>query len=203
MLLKSEGVYLRFLRRTDARSCYDAICESRTELEPYTFLSQLTQCLEDEQRFIENDKQARKLDRSYVFGIFDSRTKAYIGGVGYLQTSRISRIWEIGYWVRTSRAGCGYATRAIALSLPFVFEKLEAHKVSLRHTIDNDASRHLAERFGFVFEGTQRQEKPRNGGWVDLRCYSMLETEYFDNQNRIVMMQSANPLKRLLSQGRR
>ncbi len=202
MLLKSDAVYLRFLRRTDARSCFDAICESRTELEPYTFLSQVTQCLEDEQRFIEENKQARKLGRAYLFGIFDSQTKAYIGGVGYLQTSRISRVWEIGYWIRTSRAGCGYATRAIALSLPFVFEKVAAHKVCLRHTSDNDASRRIADKFGFVFEGTQRQEKPRNGGWVDLRCYSMLETEYFNYQTRIIALQSADPLNRLVPRGR-
>ncbi len=202
MLLKSDGIYLRFLRRTDARGCYEAICESRAELEPFTFISQMTQSLEDERRFIENNKQSRKLGRSYLFGIFDSRTKSYLGGVGYLSTSRISRVWEIGYWIRTSRAGCGYATRAIALSLPFVFEKIQAHKVCLRHTVDNDVSRHLADKFRFVYEGTQRQEMPRSGGWVDLRCYSMLETEYFDQQSRIIALQSANLLSRPVQQER-
>jgi RimJ/RimL family protein N-acetyltransferase len=88
------------------------------------------------------------------------------------------RSGEIGYWVRTSQAGKGIATAATALIMRFGFAELKLHRILLRAAIDNPASWRVAEKLGFVYDGIQRHEQLFERGWVDLKCYSMLEDEY-------------------------
>jgi RimJ/RimL family protein N-acetyltransferase len=60
----------------------------------------------------------------------------------------------------------------------FGFKELKLHKMVLRAGADNPASWRIAEKLGFVYEGTQRHEQLLPRGWVDLKCYSMLDTEF-------------------------
>jgi len=52
------------------------------------------------------------LGQDFVYGILSPDESEAIGGTG-LHTRRGEGIFEIGYWIRTSAAGQGYATEAV------------------------------------------------------------------------------------------
>ncbi len=177
MLLKSRDIYLRFLRKTDAARMFAAVEESREGLEKYvTGPRRLHSVPEVEQ--IEHAMVMRRKRQGYVFGVFTTRGKQLVGCISMHSVTERTRSGEIGCWVRASQTGKGIATAAVALVVLFGFEELKLHKIVLRAAVDNPASRRIAERMDFVYEGTQRHEELMQRGWVDLNCYSILEDEY-------------------------
>lgn len=178
MLLKSRDIYLRFLRKTDAARLYAAVEESREELEKYVIGPTRLRSVPEVEQMIERAKLQRGKRQGYFFGIFAAEDKQLVGYVNLHAITERTRSGEVGYWVRTSQAGKGIATTATALIVLFGFKELKLHKIVLRAAVDNPASWRIAEKIGFVYEGTQRHEQLLTRGWVDLKCYSMLEDEY-------------------------
>ena len=178
MLLKSKRIQLRSLRRSDAKAVYSAIDASRAELDKFMIWSPSTQSVKDTVDFIHRTFSERRRGSALGFGIFDAETKGYIGNVGLLNLRSDIRSAEIGYWIRSDRAGQGFATEASALTLKFAFEVWRAHRVILRAATDNRGSIRVAEKLGFRLDGIQRHEQLLSRGWLDLNCYSLLEDEY-------------------------
>jgi RimJ/RimL family protein N-acetyltransferase len=178
MLLKSRDIYLRFLRKSDAARCFAAIEESRQELEYHVIGPSRLHSVAEVEQLIERAKLQRGKRQGYFFGIFAAEGKQLVGYVNLHGISARIRSGEVGYWVRTSQAGKGIATTATALIVLFGFKELKLHKIVLRAAVDNPASWQIAEKLGFVCEGAQRHEQLLPRGWVNLKCYSMLETEF-------------------------
>jgi RimJ/RimL family protein N-acetyltransferase len=178
MLLKSRDIYLRFLRKGDAARMFAAIEDSREELEKYVIGPTRLHSVPEVEQMIERAKILRKKRQGYFLGIFTERGKQFVGYVNLHAISERIRSGEVGYWVRTSQAGKGIATTAAALLVLFGFKELKLHRIVLRAAIDNPASWRVAEKLGFVYDGTQRHEQLMPRGWIDLKCYSMLEDEY-------------------------
>jgi RimJ/RimL family protein N-acetyltransferase len=178
MLLKSRDIHLRFLRKTDAARLHAAIEESRDELEKYVIGPARLRSVPEVEQMIERARQQRRERRGYFLGIFLAEDKQLVGYVNLHGMGGRNRSGEIGYWVRTLQAGKGIATTAAALILLFGFKELKLHKLVLRAAADNPASWRIADKLGFAYEGTQRHEQLMQRGWVDLKCYSMIETEY-------------------------
>lgn len=86
--------------------------------------------------------------------------------------------WEIGYWLRASAVGHGYATRVTAALIDRAFECLAGHRVILRIAPDNAPSRAVAERLGFTHEGTMRETYARASERQDLEIWGLLAREW-------------------------
>ena len=178
MLLKSRHIYLRFLRKTDTARLFAAVEESRNELDQHVTGPICLHSIFEAEELIERAKLRRRKRQGYYFGIFASSTKQFVGYVNLHGTGEQNRSGEVGYWVRTSQAGKGIATTATALIVRFGFKELRLHRIVLLAAVDNPASWRVAEKIGFVYDGVQRHEQHFQRGWVDLKCYSMLETEF-------------------------
>jgi RimJ/RimL family protein N-acetyltransferase len=97
--------------------------------------------------------------------------------VGVLWTARTdwaAHCTEVSYVVAPSARGYGVAAEAvdavaIALLLEHGFQRIE-----LRVAPGNTASRRVAEKAGFVYEGMQRNAGYVHGGRVDLEMWSLV-----------------------------
>lgn len=67
-----------------------------------------------------------------------------------------ARIFEIGYWVRTSARGQGYATEAANALTRFAFGVLAARKVLITHAAGNESSAAVIKRLGYSLETVER-----------------------------------------------
>ena len=83
---------------------------------------------------------------------------------------------DTGYWVRKSAQGQGFATEATNALVRYAFGAFGMRRIGLTHSGGNEASRRIAERLGFSFEGIQRGANILPGGeCADRFCYARLD----------------------------
>ena len=95
--------------------------------------------------------------------------------------------FEIGYWARTSETGRGYFTESTAGLVRLCFERLGAERVELVCDPQNVRSTAVAERVGFVLEGTMRRALPGvvDGRPRDKRVYGLVRADWDREGERI------------------
>jgi RimJ/RimL family protein N-acetyltransferase len=83
---------------------------------------------------------------------------------------------DTGFWVRKSAQGRGIATEAANAMVRYAFGALGMRRVGLTHSGGNEASRRIAEKLGFSFEGVQRGANVLPGGnHADRLCYARFD----------------------------
>lgn len=88
-----------------------------------------------------------------------------------------ARIFEIGYWVRSTARGQGYATEAANALTRFAFGALAARKVVITHAAGNDASNAVIRRLAYPLEVVERYGTVLPGGLVvDQHKYARFDT---------------------------
>jgi [ribosomal protein S5]-alanine N-acetyltransferase len=88
-------------------------------------------------------------------------------------------VFEIGIEVfDPAERGGGIGRRALALFLRHLFEEEHAHRVQLTTDVDNVAMRRVAERLGFVCEGTLRGFMPSRNGPRDYLMFGMTRHDF-------------------------
>ena len=86
--------------------------------------------------------------------------------------------FELSYQLYDDRhAGHGFATEAVQLLVDYLFATKKQHRIQLVIVPDNVASRRIAEKCGFVQEGTARGAFFNGGRNVDVLLYSLLRTD--------------------------
>jgi ribosomal-protein-alanine N-acetyltransferase len=74
-------------------------------------------------------------------------------------------------------AGRGYSTEAVQLLVDYLFGAKKHHRIHLVIVPENAASRRVAEKCGFVLEGTIRGAFFNGGRNQDVLLYSLLSTD--------------------------
>jgi len=100
-----------------------------------------------------------------------------IGACGLGPIDALNRVIELGYWIRSDRAGCGVATRAAALLARHAIENRAAMRVEIHMSVENVASRRVAEKIGATHEGTMRARLLLSGEYHDAHLYSLIASE--------------------------
>jgi RimJ/RimL family protein N-acetyltransferase len=80
--------------------------------------------------------------------------------------------------------GQGLGAEAVALLSAYAFGHLEAHRVQLGTDLENVSMRRVAERLGFVFEGTMRAFMPAPDGPRDYALYAITRDDYAEVKSR-------------------
>jgi RimJ/RimL family protein N-acetyltransferase len=84
---------------------------------------------------------------------------------------------ELGYVVAPAARGRGVATTALRLLTEWAFGELGALRLELLIGVENDASKHVAERNGYRFEGVLRSLHVKQGVREDTEIWSRLPTD--------------------------
>ena len=77
----------------------------------------------------------------------------------------------IGYWIDQRYANRGYITRAVKLLTEFGFKKLSLHRIEIAMRPENEASKKVAEKAGYKFEGIRSAYLHIDGAWRDHLCF--------------------------------
>ena len=154
--LRGPRVLLRPYRADDAEHVFAAIDESREHLRPWVAWVDRNASLEDVRDYCVRCEANWFLRSDLSLGIFESASGRVLGGTGLHDLDWALRAFEIGYWLRVTAVGHGYATESTRLLADFALSELQARRVMLRCDARNDASRHVAERAGFLLEGRLR-----------------------------------------------
>lgn len=74
---------------------------------------------------------------------------------------------HIGYWIDQRFANRGYTTRAVKLLTKFGFEQLRLHRIEINLRPENEASKQVAIKAGFLLEGARNNYLHIAGDWRD------------------------------------
>jgi ribosomal-protein-serine acetyltransferase len=164
--LRESRVLLRPYRGGDAEQVFAAIDESRDHLRPWVTWVDNNRTVDDVRDYCIRSQASWLLRTELALGIFDAVSGRYLGGTGLHDPDWELRTFEIGYWLRVTATGYGYATESTRLLAEFALSRLQALRVTLRCDARNDASRRVAERAGFVLEGRLRSTSVAPDGTV-------------------------------------
>lgn len=111
-----------------------------------------------------------------------------LGAVTFFKGTGDSEGYEIGCQIyRKEDRGKGYATEAIKLFCAYIFELKPIQRLQICTVKENAAARRVAEKCGFVFEGTMRKAFFVRGKYYDLDFLSMLREESVPLSNVLVI----------------
>lgn len=153
-----------------------AIDESRAELAPW-FVWITPAFGEPEVReHIGRVNDERGRSESFEFGIFDAAGK-FVGNCTINHVCAQHGYANLGYWIRTSRTGRGFATAAVRKLAAWGFEHLPLNRLEIVTAVGNVRSQRVAERAGATREGVLRQRLVLRGVLHDEVMYSLVRGE--------------------------
>jgi len=90
-----------------------------------------------------------------IFAVVDG-ADAYAGSVDLRISPADPAVGEVGFLIAPQARGRGYATAALLAISRWGFDALGLARIEWRAEVGNDASRRVAAKAGFAFEGVQR-----------------------------------------------
>lgn len=108
---------------------------------------------------------------------FERVSGRFVGGTGFHDIDWEVPALAIGYWVRASMQGQGYATEMTVALTRYAFQALQVKRVEITHSAGNEASRRVIEKAGFMLEGILRRDHilPMDRGVADTMTYSHVD----------------------------
>jgi RimJ/RimL family protein N-acetyltransferase len=155
--LTDGSILLRPYRTGDVEDLYNAVRESITELQPWMPWCHPDYSIEESRAWLALREESWNSGTEYGFHVSDISSGRFLGGVGLNKINGLYRAANLGYWVRTSAAGRGVATRATLLAARFGFEELNFIRIEIVAAVGNLASQRVAEKVGAVREGVMRK----------------------------------------------
>jgi ribosomal-protein-serine acetyltransferase len=177
--LETDRLILQRFARKDASTLDDAIRASLGDLNQWLPWARMDYTNSDTTAFIRESVQAWKENRAWDYSIrLKTDPGRHVGNISLWTVSKLGKISEIGYWVRSDETGRGVCTEAVDRVLEEGFAALGYHKAVLRIAVGNDNSDRVADKLGFTREGVLREELLIRGNWVDHSLWSLLDREY-------------------------
>ena len=171
----TDGVVeLRAPRRSDAAELYAAVRASLPELVPWMAWAHA------DYAEVESAEWARRAARAFADGLefqFVARAVAtgeVLGTIGLNAMDRLNRWANLGYWIRSDRAGLGFATRGSKLVTGFGFGELGLGRVEILAAVGNARSQAVAERLGALREGVLRRRLRVGDEVQDAAVFSLI-----------------------------
>jgi RimJ/RimL family protein N-acetyltransferase len=142
--LTDSVVTLRPFEFGEGSSLHKAVHESLPELEPWMSWANEKYTDETALNFITLTRAYWSNGSLYAFAIADAKTGEIIGGCSLSHIHPVYHFCNLGYWVRTSRHGEGFAGRAAQLAAKFAFERVRLIRAEVVIAVGNERSRRVA-----------------------------------------------------------
>ncbi len=122
--------------------------------------------------------------RAWIHGEYDPSAHSFlvigetgevIGACGLNQFDDRNQAANLGYWLCRSATGRGFATRATRLVARYGIEEVGLHRLEVVMSVENDASRMVAQRSGATLEGRLRGALLLQGRHHDAWVYSFVQ----------------------------
>ena len=171
--MDEDDVFLRPYRPDDVEPVFAAIRESIEELSRWMPWCHPGYSIDDTRAWIEHCGVARARGSEFHF-VVEDRSGAFLGTCGLNQMRTEHRMANLGYWVRTSAAGRGVATRAVRRLADFAFRETELVRLEIVVALDNFSSMRVAEKSAAIREGISHKRLRLHGRSEDAVVYALV-----------------------------
>ena len=179
-LLVRDDLILREIQLSDADALYNIIDHQRDYLREWLPFIDYTRHVGDTRAYILSLYDKPYEHRDLVFSIWYQ--EKVVGLMGLKGTDRDNHKTEIGYWLSSDMQGKGIATCACQKLAHYLFVNMGMNRIQIRVGVANQKSKRIPIRLDFVLEGVERCGELLPSGYTDLEVYSMLKSEFSNEQ---------------------
>ena len=123
-------------------------------------------------------EEGRRAGTREAFAVVDSDGGgSFLGLALAFDIDREGRQLELGYVVAPQARGRGVATRALELLTEWAFAEIDALRIALWISADNEPSKRVATNAGYRYEGTLRSFHFKQGVRDDFEVWSRLPSD--------------------------
>jgi len=122
-------------------------------------------------------EEGRREGTREAFAVVDVRDGSFLGLGLAFGIDREGRQLELGYVVAPEARGRGVATRTLELLTQWAFSELDALRIELWISTDNEPSKRVAANVGYRYEGTLRSFHFKQGIRDDFEVWSRLPSD--------------------------
>lgn len=115
--------------------------------------------------------------RSWEFVIAEAESDAFLGTIMLHSCDWWNKRAEVGAWIAAHARDQGVGSAAFELLLDWAFGDLGLERLEMTALPENENVPHIAEKFGFAYEGTMRKRNFERGRRVDLLLWGLLKDE--------------------------
>jgi RimJ/RimL family protein N-acetyltransferase len=176
----TERVVARCWEPHDAAAAKEAVDSSLEELRPWLpWALDEPQTVEQKVEVMRRFRGQFDLGQAFVYGLFPRDEAEVVGGSG-LHPRVGPDAFEIGYWIRSSRAGLGLATEVVAALTRVGFELCGADRIEIHTEPGNERSMRIPLKLGYVEEARLRRRlyAPPGGQPRDVVVFSLFRSDY-------------------------
>jgi RimJ/RimL family protein N-acetyltransferase len=171
-MLKGRSIVLRPVRQDDLDALWEAFADISTR-GAYFPLG-----VRSESTFKRDFAESGFWQREEGLLLIVTREGEMAGHIEFFKPVAYWDAFELSYQLYGDRfAGHGYATEAVQLLVDYLFGSKKQHRIHLVIHPDNAASCRIAEKCGFVREGTVRGAFFNGGRNHDVLLYSLLRDD--------------------------
>ncbi|MCX3264766.1 GNAT family N-acetyltransferase [Pedobacter agri] len=101
-----------------------------------------------------------------------------IGSIGYWRTDYANHRAEIGYMLHPDYWRKGIISEALKRTIDFGFEDMNLHTIKANINVENDASRQMLIKHGFIREAHFKQDYYFRGQFLDSEIYGLINPNH-------------------------
>lgn len=171
-MLKGQLVNLRLIKQQDLDEIL-SLTSDLSERGEYWHLN-----LQSEQGLKKRYAETGLWSEDFGTMLITTKEDKIVGEITYFKGLWYMPGYEIGYQIyRTEDRGKGYTTEALRMFCSYLFAAKNINRLEVEMSVENSASRKVAEKCGFKFEGLKRQAIFSRGKYEDVQLLSLLREE--------------------------
>ena len=177
--ITTDRILLRHSRAGDGQDLNDALLEDWDEYAKWLPFAKKKPTVEESEENVRRSHARWILREDLRLLICDRATGQLAGSTGLHRMKWEVPTFEIGYWIRKSFLGKGYATEATNALTRYCFKQMKAKRVELKFSSKNEKSIKVAKRLGFNYEGETKNDhvSPDGAEVRDTLIYSRVNAE--------------------------
>ena len=178
---ETERTVLKKFKPGDGALFYEIVCNNQQRLiHSFPVILSIVTNEVNAELFIRSRLNEWAQQISFTFAIWDKSEKFMLGHMSIKNIDWVIPRAELAYMITEEYEGKGIMTEVLKSTIIYCFETLKMNKIVLRVITSNDKSFKVAEKCGFIREGTLRNEhRTFNGELVDLYYYGMTREDYY------------------------
>lgn len=169
--LKSDNLLLRQIIADDIEKVFEGL--SHPDVIKYYGVSFHT--LAETKTQMDWYAQMMAEDTGRCWAICAADNSVFYGVITLPFWDKVHRRAELGYWLLPNFWKQGIATKAAKLVIDYAFNQLHIHRIKAEVEDDNAGSIATLQKLGFQYEGTQRECEIKNGKFINLQIFALLQ----------------------------
>jgi ribosomal-protein-alanine N-acetyltransferase len=168
--LTTERLLLREIIPPDIQSIFEGL--SNPDVIKYYGVSFKT--LEATQEQMDWYANMIKDDTGRCWAICSKDNNTFYGVITLPFWKKEHRSIELGYWLMPQYWKQGLATEAAKEVIDYAFKEMKVHRIFAESEDDNPGSIATLKKLGFVYEGTRKECEIKEGRFINLDMYALL-----------------------------